>query len=125
MDTTTPRLDLNGLKRKEFDEMQSSVKNAMGALHLVIHAMEDRMQDMEREISIRRETLDSKTQAYQTVREKMRVSIHQKKNKVKFNVGGKIFAIEKRDIMRHEDSLFYYMLCSDTWQPDKDGKINQ
>ena len=117
---TTPYfLDLNG---KSFDEMQQSVNNAFGALQLVIHAIEDRMQDMEKEMKSRREALDAKTQAYLVVREEMRRCISQRKSKVKFNVGGKIFAIEKQDIMRHEDSLFYYMLCTDVWSPDEDGR---
>ena len=123
MDSASTNTYLADPNAKSLDEMQVSVNNALGALHLVIQAIEDRMREMERELKCRRDSLDSKTQAYYTVREEMRKSIAQRKNKVKFNVGGKIFAIEKQDIMRHEDSLFYYMLCTDIWSPDDDGKI--
>ena len=123
MDSNSSTTQLADSHVKSLDEMQMSVNNALGALHLVIHAIEDRMQEVERDLKSRRESLDSRTQAYFAVREDMRRVISRRKNKVKFNVGGRIFAIEKQDIMRYEDSLFYYMLCTDTWTPDVDGKI--
>eukprot|EP01125_Pyxidicula_operculata_P002678 TRINITY_DN12525_c0_g1_i1.p1 TRINITY_DN12525_c0_g1~~TRINITY_DN12525_c0_g1_i1.p1 ORF type:complete len:315 (+),score=53.20 TRINITY_DN12525_c0_g1_i1:16-960(+) len=44
------------------------------------------------------------------------------REKVKLNVGGKLFALSKRDLLQAKGSYFPPMMTSELWKPDSDGE---
>ena len=67
------------------------------------------------------ELLRTRLQAIQEKEERMLAVAAKRRSKVKLNVGGRVFAVHKDEILKRKDSLFYYMLCSEVWEPGDDG----
>lgn len=42
-------------------------------------------------------------------------------DRVKFDVGGRLFSTTRSTVLKNEDTYFYALLCSGKWKPEQDG----
>jgi hypothetical protein len=72
-------------------------------------------------ISTRLKLLDEKEARWKETEMKMKKHAEAASTKIKLDVGGKIFATTKANILNAEGTYFHGMLSSGEWQPDEDG----
>ena len=53
----------------------------------------------------------------------MNDNIAKAKQKIKLDIGGKLFSTSKATLLSVEGTYFYAMLSSGNWQPDEDGSF--
>ena len=99
----------------QFEDIAKDALASLGALHAAVLSAEARL----------RAQLEHLSQRVEAMREKERRMLAvaaTRRTKVKLNVGGRVFAVHKDEILKRKDSLLYYMLCSEVWEPGEDGR---
>jgi hypothetical protein len=94
------------------ENLRNKLESHMDGLLIVNKSIEERLK-----------ILEEKEKNINLLEEKMRQSAEKAKQKIKFDVGGKIFSTSKTTLLQHQGTYFYALLGSDHWKPDKDGKI--
>lgn len=72
-------------------------------------------------IAERLQLLDEKDAAWGALELRMQENAKSASDKIKLDVGGRIFATAKANLLRFEGSYFHAMLASGHWKPDSDG----
>jgi ABC-type Fe3+-citrate transport system substrate-binding protein len=67
--------------------------------------------------------LEEKEKKWKELEKMMEENAAKAKQKIKLDIGGKIFTTSKSTLMRYENTYFYAMLASGKWQPDEDGTL--
>jgi hypothetical protein len=67
--------------------------------------------------------LEEKKRKWKECEKKAEENAKKAKQKIKLDVGGKIFTTSKSTLLRYENTYFYGMLGSGKWKPDEDGII--
>src|SRR5690349_12693531 len=83
----------------------------------------ENMLQMSKEVENRIQYLEDKEKKWKEIENKIEENASQAKQKIKLDVGGKIFATTKSALMRVKDSYFSAMIGSGKWQPDEDGIV--
>jgi hypothetical protein len=65
--------------------------------------------------------LEEKQKAWAIMEDKMEKNAATVKNKIRLEVGGKVFTTTKSVLLRLENTYFHAMLSSGKWKPDEDG----
>ena len=74
-------------------------------------------------IEERLKLLEEKEQKLAALEKRMEENAANVKQKVKLDVGGRIFATSKSSLLRFENSFFHAMISSGKWKPDEDGTL--
>ena len=98
----------------QFEDTASSALAVLEALHLAVLSVES-------QIKAQIEFLQAKVAAMRERQERRLAVAAKRKAKVRLNVGGRLFAVHKDELLRRPDSLLFYMLCSEVWEPGDDG----
>ena len=100
----------------QFEDIAKDALASLGALHAAVLSAEAKL----------RAQLEHLSQRVEAMREKERRMLAvaaTRRTKVKLNVGGRVFAVHKDEILQRKDSLLFYMLCSEVWEPGEDGTV--
>ena len=97
----------------QFEAIAVNAIGALGDLHAAVLSAETSLR-------AQLEHLQARVQAMREKEQRMLEVAAQRRSKVKLNVGGRVFAVQD-EILKRKDSLFYYMLCSEVWEPGDDG----
>ena len=100
-------------------QVEAIASDALVALE-AIHAA---VVDVEAQLSAQIELLRARLQAIQEKEQRMLAVAATRATKVKLNVGGRVFAVHKDEILKRKDSLLFYMLCSEVWGPGEEGIV--
>lgn len=73
------------------------------------------------EIEAKLTELDKKLEQWRKVQAVVEANAKNMKQKIKLDVGGKIFATSKTSLLRFEGSYFHALISSGHWEPDEDG----
>lgn len=64
-----------------------------------------------------------KEKAWNELQKKLEENWNKQKQKIKLDVGGKIFTTSKDTLLKFKDTYFSALLGSGNWRPDEDGTI--
>ena len=67
--------------------------------------------------------MEEKEENWKQIQLQMEQNAQKAFSKIKFDVGGKIFATYKATLLRFDGTFFHAMLASDQWEPDEDGEF--
>ena len=99
----------------QFEDTAAAALTSLGVLHAAVLSAEAKLK-------AQLELLQARVDAMREKEQRMLAVAAGRKTKFKMNVGGRIFAVHKDEILRRRDSLFFYMLCSEVWEPGEDGR---
>lgn len=74
-----------------------------------------------KKIEKRLKDLEEKEKKWYELQKKLEENSKKAKQKIKLDIGGKIFTTSKDTLLRLKDSYFYAMLCSGVWKPEEDS----
>ena len=101
------------------DHIHQLKSSALARFDQVVVRVRERMDAMSCDIDIKMNELLLKREQLALKEQHMERVILTKRNKVKFDVGGKIFSIHKTDLLKYKDSFFYFLLASEIWSPEE------
>jgi hypothetical protein len=104
-----------------YEDIAMTVRSGLSLMSSVATAIEEQVKRIEHTISHRLEELAAKTAELEQRKQRMLAVAADKKSIVRFNVGGRVFAVSKKDLLAYDDSFFFYLLGSDDWLPGSDG----
>ena len=110
--TPTPSPQIRGMVQVE--SIASGALAALEAVHAAVFLAEA-------QLHAQIELLRTRVEAIREKEQRMLAVAAGRRTKVKLNVGGRVFAVHKDEILKRKDSLFFYMLCSEVWLPGDDG----
>jgi hypothetical protein len=65
--------------------------------------------------------LEKKEKAMEEAEKKAEENAAKLKDRVKLDIGGKIFSTTKQTLLRIPNSFFHALICSEKWKPDENG----
>lgn len=65
--------------------------------------------------------LEDKERRHHAHLEKIRQNMAAAREKVEFNVGGRLFAVSKATLLKEKGTYFHALLCGGSWKPGDDG----
>ncbi|KAL9645042.1 hypothetical protein ABK040_004534 [Willaertia magna] len=80
----------------------------------------NKLVQLQTEISKQLQELEAKEKKFNSMLKEMEKVANLQSNKIKLNVGGKLFTTTKDTLMKYKDSFFFSMLSSGKWLPDED-----
>jgi len=92
------------------DELTSNLNNGKLVIFETLKKIEQRL-----------EILKQKEEAWLSLEKKVEDNCGKAKQKIKLDVGGKIFSVSKESLLRVPNTYFHALLGSGKWQPDSDG----
>ena len=86
-----------------------------------LNKVSEKLTTLSKEVIAHRTALDAKDAQIKQLLTTMDQNVKRRSNKIKLDVGGKIFKTSKETLTKIEGSYFHCMLGSSSWQPDDDG----
>jgi len=105
----------------DWGKMDDKPKELKNQLDLAVQTFTESFMDISKQIQERLRIVEEKEKKWLEMEEKIKHNASQAKNKIKLDIGGKIFATSKSTLLSIEGSYFHTLLSSGHWQPDEDG----
>jgi hypothetical protein len=108
--------------RKKFEMAAKEIMTKVSVLSKKLEIAAKEMEKDSETIAKRMEIVEEKEAKWEQLRLKLQQNAAKAKKKIKLDVGGKLFATSKENLLRFEGSYFHAMLASGQWEPDaEDG----
>eukprot|EP01125_Pyxidicula_operculata_P007628 TRINITY_DN2589_c0_g1_i1.p1 TRINITY_DN2589_c0_g1~~TRINITY_DN2589_c0_g1_i1.p1 ORF type:complete len:317 (-),score=58.78 TRINITY_DN2589_c0_g1_i1:123-1073(-) len=97
-------------QKEDKTDLKSKINATLKGIAEINELIEERVKELE-----------EKEKNWRKITEKLKIGAEEAKSKIKFDIGGKIFATRKETLLNLEGSYFHAMVSSDIWKPDSDG----